>query len=204
MANQSRSTLLARSILLRCHPQSPRLKSLKPPSIHVRSPYQLTIACSGSRSVRITQADSYPGSQCISRVPFTRPFLLAKHSTWPCQLVPGVGTHRLIHSKFSSPGKRAFDPKLIRKNGCQPQATMASQSQRAYNPRSASTITSHSGGTAFPNAPSNPSQYGRQEPACSAGSTFQATGIAQPLMTTLIAKIVQRLPSEVASITSGN
>src|SRR5438067_13598992 len=162
------------------------------------------MASSGSRSVRMTHADSYPGSQCISKVPFTRPFLLAKHSTLPCQLVPGVGTHRLIHSKFSSPGKRAFDPTLMRKNGCQPHATMASQSHRAYNPRSASTITSHSGGTAFPNVPSSPSQYGRQEPACSAGITFQATGIAQLLKTTLIAKIVHRLPSEVASITSGS
>ena len=149
------------------------------------------------------QADSYPGSQCINKVALTRPFLLAKHSTLPCQLVPGVGTHRLIHSKCSSPGKRALDPTLMRKNGCQPHATMASHSQRAYNPRSASTSTSHSGGTAFPNSPSSPSQYGRQDPGCSAGSTFQATGIAHPLRTTLIAKIVQRLPSDVASSTSG-
>src|SRR2546426_9358683 len=139
----------------------------------------------------------------MSKVPLTRPFLLAKHSTWPCQLVPGVGTHRLSHSKFSSPGKRALQPTLIRKNGCQPHATIASHSQRAYNPRSASTITSHSGGTALPNSLSSPSQYGRQEPGCSAGITFQATGIAQPLMTQLPAKIVHRLPSDVASITNG-
>src|SRR2546425_706146 len=197
MANHSRSTLLARCILLWCQPHSPRLKSLNPPSIQVRNPYQLTSASAGSRSVRMTQADSYPGSQCISKVPLTRPFLLAKHSTWPCQLVPGVGTHRLIHSKFSSPGTRALQPTLMRKNGCQPLATMASQSQRAYNPRSASTITSHSGGTAFPNSLSSPSQYGRHEPSCCAGSTFQATGIAQLLMTQLPAKIVHRLPSEV-------
>src|SRR5216684_5126485 len=185
-------------------PKAPVCASLNPPSIHVRSPYQLTSASSGSRSVRMTQADSYPASQCISKVPFTRPFLLAKHSTLPCQLVPGVGTHRLIHSKFSSPGTRAFDPTLIRKNGCQPHATIASHSQRAYNPRSASTSTSHSGGTASPNALSSPSQYGRHDPGCSAGITFQATGIAHPLMTTLMAKIVHRLPSDVASITSGN
>src|SRR5947209_15934256 len=204
IANQSRSTQLACVILLWCHPHSPRLKSLKPPSIQVRNPYQLTSASSGSRSVRMTQADSYPGSQCISKVPFTRPFLLAKHSTLPCQLVPGVDTHRLIQSKFSSPGKPALVPILIRKNGCQPCATMTSQSQRAYNPRSASTITSHSGGTAFPNSVSSPSQYGRQEPFCSAGITFQATGIAHPLRTTLTTKIVHRLPSDVASITSGN
>src|SRR5947209_17860857 len=151
----------------------------------------------------MTHADSYPGSQCISKVPLTRPFLLAKHSTLPCQLVPGVGTHRLSHSKFSSPGKRALDPTLSRKNGCQPHATMASHSQRAYNPRSASTITSHSWGTACPNSSSSPSQYGRHEPSCSAAITIHATGIAQPLMTTLTAKIVHRLPSEVASITSG-
>src|SRR5437868_811908 len=99
----------------------------------------------------------------MSKVPFTRPFLLAKHSTLPCQLVPAVGTHRLIHAKFSSPGKRALDPRLMRKNGCQPHATMASHNQWAYNPRSASTITSHSWGTAFPNAPSSPPQYGRHE-----------------------------------------
>ena len=149
-------------------------------------------------------ADSYPGSQCISKVPFTRPCLLAKHSTLPCQLVPGVGIQRLSHSKFSSPSKRALHPTLSRKKGCQPHATMASQSHRAYNPRSASTITSHSGGTAVPNVVSSSSQYGRQEPACSAGSTFHATGIAHPLRTTLITRIVQRLPSDVASITSGN
>src|SRR2546425_8370667 len=194
MANHSRSTLLARCILLWCQPHSPRLKSLNPPSIQVRNPYQLTSASAGSRSVRMTQADSYPGSQCISKVPLIRPFLLAKHSTWPCQLVPGVGTHRLIHSKFSSPGKRALDPTLIRKNGCQPHATIASQSQRAYNPREARTITCPSFGTALPSSPSSPSQYGRHEPACSAGSTFQATGMAQLLMTRLLAKIVQRLP----------
>src|SRR5437660_11245426 len=140
----------------------------------------------------------------MSKVPFTRPFLLAKHSTLPCQLVPGVGTQRLIHAKFSSPGKRALDPTLIRKNGCQPHATMVSHSQRAYNPRSASTITSHSGGTAFPNSLSSPSQYGRHEPFCCAAITFQATVMAQPLMTTLTAKIVHRFPSDVASITSGN
>src|SRR6266851_2190500 len=113
-------------------------------------------------------------------------------------------THRLIHSKFSSAGTRALQPTLMRKNGCQPQATMASQSHRAYNPRSASTITSHSGGTAFPNSLSSPSQYGRHDPSWCAGSTFQATGIAQPLRTTLTAKMVHRLPSDVASSTSGN
>ncbi len=43
----------------------------------------------------------------------------------------------------------------------------------------------------------------RHDPACPAGITFQATGIAHPLRTTLIAKIVHRLPSDVASITSG-
>src|SRR6266581_6765061 len=204
MANQSRSTLLARCILLWCHPHSPRLKSLNPPSIQVRTPYQLIIASSGFRSVRMTHADSYPASQCINNVPFTRLFFPAKHSTSPCQLVPGVGTQQLIHSKVDSPTRRALTPRLSRKNGCQPHATMASHNQRAYNPRSASTSTSHSGGTALPNSPSSPSQYGRQDPGCSAGSTFQATGIAHPLRTTLIAKIVQRLPSDVASSTSGS
>src|SRR5205807_9586144 len=106
-----------------------------------------------------------------------------------------LGTQRLIHSKVCSPGKRALHPTLMRKNGCQPRATIISHSQRAYKPRSASTSTSHSGGTALPTSLSSPSQYGRQEPGCSAGSTFQATGIAHPLRTTLIAKIVQRLPS---------
>src|SRR5260370_10158843 len=100
----------------------------------------------------MTQADSYPGSQCKSLVPFTRPFLLAKHSTLPCQLVPGVGTHRLLHAKLSSPGNRALYPKLIRKSGFQPHATTASHSPRAYHPRSAHTTTSHSWGTAFPTA----------------------------------------------------
>src|SRR5260370_37351209 len=123
-------------------------------------------------------ADVYPGYKCISKVPFPRPFLLAKHSTVPCQLVPGVGTQRLIHSKFSSPGKRAFDPTLIRKNGCQPHATMASHSQLAYNPRSASTSTALSCGTAFPNSFASPSYRGRHGPACSVFVTVESVGYA--------------------------
>src|SRR6266699_4769288 len=202
MANQSRSTLLARCILLWCHPHSPRLKSLNPPSIQVRTPYQLIIASSGFRSVRMTHADSYPTSQCSNNVPFTRLFFPAKHSTSPCQLVPGVGTQQLIHSKVDSPTRRALTPRLSRKNGCQPHARMASHNQRAYNPRSASTITSHSGGTASCNAPSSPSQCGRQDPSCSPGKTFHATGIAQLLTTRLLARIVHRFPSVVASRTS--
>src|SRR6266581_8311938 len=158
MANQSRSTLLARCILLWCHPHSPRLKSLNPPSIQVRTPYQLIIASSGFRSVRMTHADSYPASQCINNVPLTRLFLPAKHSTSPCQLVPGVGTHRLIHSKLGSPTSRAFTPRLSRKKGCQPHDRMTSQSQRAYKPRSARTSTCQSGGTASCKLVSNSSQ----------------------------------------------
>src|SRR5436305_1353058 len=55
-----------------CHGANPKARvcaSLKPPSIHVGSPYQLTMASSGSKSVRMIQADSYPGSQCKSLVP---------------------------------------------------------------------------------------------------------------------------------------
>src|SRR5438552_7274243 len=129
MANQSRSTLLARCILLWCHPHSPRLKSLNPPSIQVRTPYQLIKASSGFKSVRMIQADSYPASQCINNVPLTRLLLPAKHSTSPCQLVPGVGTHRLIHSKVVSPTSRALTAKLIRKNGCHPHPWIVCQSQ---------------------------------------------------------------------------
>src|SRR5256885_5036145 len=185
MANQSRSTLLARCILLWCHPHSPRLKSLNPPSIQVRTPYQLTKASSGFKSVRMTQADSYPASQCINNVPLTRLFFPAKHSTSPCQLVPGVGTQRLIHSKVDSPTRRALIPTLSRKNGCQPHARMPAHNQRAYNPRSANTTTCHSSGTAPSNCLSSPSQCGRHEPSPFPGSTFHATGIAHPLTTQL-------------------
>src|SRR5262245_16551192 len=92
----------------------------------------------------------------------------------------------------------------MRKNGCHPQARIASHIQRAYKPRSASTSTNQSEGMAPERASNHRSQYGRQDPSSSARSTFQATGMAPPLSTTLTANTVQRFPKLVASTTSGN
>src|SRR5260370_21318157 len=96
-----------------------------------------------------------------------RLFLSTKHSTIPCHWVPGVGTHRLIPSKSLSPPARAFTPMLIRKNGCHPLPTIDSPSQRAYNPRSASTSTHHSSGTEPFNSCNRSPHYEPQHPlAC--------------------------------------
>src|SRR6266566_1488929 len=158
IASQSRSTRLASCILLWCQPQRPRLKSLKPVSIQVRIPYQLTSASSGSRSVSTAQADSYPASQCMSNVHFRRLPFPAKHSTVPFQLVPGVGVHRLIQSNVSSPTARALTPRLIRKNGCHPQSMITWNNQRAYSPRSTITSTCQSAGMLPSRCVSKPSQ----------------------------------------------
>ena len=149
----------------------------------------------------MTHVDSYQASQCINNVLLTRLFFTAKHSTSPCQLVPGVGTQRRIHSKVDSLTRRVLIPRISRKNGCQPHARMPSHNQRAYNSRSANTITCHSGGIASWMELSIPSQCGRQEPSFSPFKTFHATGIAQPLTTTLMTRIVQRFRSVVASRT---
>ena len=142
-------------------PQS-SFEIFEPPSIQVRTPYQLIKASSGFRSVRITQADSYPASQCINNPPLTRLFFPAKHSTSPCQLVPGVVRATDPLKGGALPTRRALIPTLSRKNGCQPHARMPSHNQRAYNPRSANTITCHPGGTASWMELSSPSQCGRR------------------------------------------
>src|SRR6266566_1709358 len=202
IASQSRSTRLASCILLWCQPQRPRLKSLKPVSIQVRIPYQLTSASSGSRSVSTAQADSYPASQCMSNVHFRRLPFPAKHSTVPFQLVPGVGVHRLIQSNVSSPTARALTPRLIRKNGCHPQSMITWNNQRAYSPRSAITSTCQSAGMLPSRCVSKPSQCGRHKPFSCPPKTFHAPGIAHLHTTTLMDKIVQSSPNVVASKTS--
>src|SRR2546427_257065 len=80
-----------------------------------------------------------------------------------------------------------------------PRAGSLPPSPRKHNPRSATPNPCHSYGTASCKHVSNSSQYGRHDPFCSARKTFHATGMAQPLTTTLIARIVHRLPSVVAS-----
>ncbi len=138
----------------------------------------------------------------MSNVPMTRLAFPAKHSTIPFQLVPGLGVHRLIQSKVSSPIARALTPRLRRKNGCHPHAQIAWNNQRAYKPRSAITNTCQSPGMLPSRCLSSPSQCGRQEPFSCPPTTFQATGMAQLRRTTLIDRTVQRSPKVVASSTS--
>src|SRR3712207_4306409 len=77
---------------------------------------------------------------------------------------------------------------------------MVVNSQRAYKPRSASTITVQSAGMAPASAAKRAIQWGRHAPARVASTTFQATGMAQPRTTTLIDRIVKRWPRVEASM----
>src|SRR5215470_20303478 len=77
---------------------------------------------------------------------------------------------------------------------------MVVNSQRAYKPRSASTITVQSAGTLPWRWRKRASQCGRQAPGLVASTMRQATGMAQPRTTTLIERIVKRCPSVEASM----
>ena len=58
MANQRRLARSGSLMRVCCHCQPPRLVSLKPHSIQVRRLYQQTSACSGVRSVMISQGSA--------------------------------------------------------------------------------------------------------------------------------------------------
>ena len=200
-ASQIRSTWLGSVILLCCHPPPPRLKSLKPSFIQVRNPYQLI----SSRLFWGPDRSGWPGPT-HSRVPNAsarsarnRLAWPAKHSTMPLQCSPGQDTHRLSQSKSSASATLALTSALIRKNGCHPHARMTSPIQRAYPPRSASTITNQSSGMARWRWLKRATQEGHQAPSWVAGNPFQATGMAPPLSATLTARLVHRLPRLVAS-----
>ena len=79
--NQTRSTRPGSLMRVDCHCQPPRLKSLKPPSIQARKPYQLTRAASGGRSVRMNQASWCAASRPASKV--HRSGCVLKHVTCP-------------------------------------------------------------------------------------------------------------------------
>src|SRR5215212_1323943 len=93
----------------------------------------------------------------------------------------------------------------MRSIGCQPSDTTARNSQRAYSPRSANTITRpgrRAGGnpsSARPNDRSSASQCGFHAPLAAAGSTAQATGTAPPRYSTAASSTTNRSPSAVAS-----
>src|SRR5260370_9932496 len=133
----------------------------------------------------------------VRRLPFPE-----KHSAVPLQRVPGKGVHGLIQSKIPSSTARALTPRLIRRNGCQPQSMIAWNNQRAYSPRSAMTSPCQPAGMLPSRCLSKPSQCGFHEPFSCPPKTFHATGIAHLHTTTLIAKIVQRSPNVVASNTT--
>src|SRR5947209_13557547 len=88
--------------------------------------------------------------------------------------------------------------------GCQPSDTILAYSQGAYKPRSLITITVQCSGTLSANFVSSFIQWGSQAPFCSAPTTFQATGIAQPRYTTLITSTVKRFFKVVASKASAS
>src|SRR5581483_4299959 len=172
---------LARSgsvILVCCQPHPPRLRSLNPASIQVRRLYHATSAWRGDRSVRISQGSRCPTPQDTKSV--QRSGAVAKRSTRPLQVLPTLGARPRGGRKRLCPTRRYCPPWLMRRNGCQSTATIASYSQEAYNPRSASTSTHQSAGTLPRNCWNRRAQGGRQAPFSVAPTTVQATGRAQP------------------------
>ena len=108
----------AGSVILGCSPcHPPRFTSLKPPSMMGRSPYQAPSACSGARSVRISQGSVCPSSQRASTVharcdsgleqQVTRPL----HPGFPCCTAWARGR------KAAAPSGREVPPTLIRRKG---------------------------------------------------------------------------------------
>src|SRR5215212_5724737 len=87
----------------------------------------------------------------------------------------------------------------MRSRGCQPCAVMVVKSHLAYKPRSAVTTTFQSEGMAPSSAEKSAIQCGRQAPARVAWTIFQATGMAQPRITTQIERMVKRWPRVEAS-----
>src|SRR6266481_2542024 len=88
-----------------------------------------------------------PGPQA-SRVQWSCRWRPLKAMPVPCQEVPGSGTKVCSGTPRTWPLGRKVPPVLMRKNGCHPRRVMRRNSQRAYKPRSASTMTVHDAGTA--------------------------------------------------------
>ena len=98
----------------------------------------------------------------------------------PCQVVPGSGTKVFRDTLRTWPLGRKVPPVLIRKNGCHPSRVMRRNSQRAYKPRSANTMTVQARGIARRTWRSMRNHSRRQACLAVATRTVQATGLAQP------------------------
>src|SRR5260370_21621379 len=160
---------------------------------------QTAVGCAGAKSVRNNHTTSEPSSQRASNVHCKRLVSWEKQSTLPHQALPTVGAAVARLRNLPSPFARKFPCLLMRMNGCQCSSTILAYSQGAYKPRSLITITVQCSGTQPARCCSRSSQYGCQAPFCSAPTTFQATGMAQPRYTTLMQSTVKRFLSVVAS-----
>jgi len=117
MASQWRAARAGSVIWVCCHCQPPRLVSLKPLSIQARRAYQHTSACSGDRSVTISQASVWWSSRRARRVHFKA--LLLKHITRPHQASPAWVATPANDCQALSPSRRYLPPALMRRKGCQ-------------------------------------------------------------------------------------
>lgn len=141
-ASQSRSARSGFVIRVRCHGQPPRLSTLKPCSIQVRTPYQDTVQAEGARSVRMSHGSLSPGFQHATRVQSRR-----REAAWnavprPLQLHPCCGTRERSGTARLRPSGQKAPPVLMRKNGRHPRRTM----RRKSRARVESTIGEHHNG----------------------------------------------------------
>ncbi len=90
IANQCRAARAGSVIWVCCHCQPPRLVSLKPLSIHARKAYPHASACTGTRSVTISQGSVCVASRRAKSVHTNG--LLLKHSKGLRQASPAWGT----------------------------------------------------------------------------------------------------------------
>ncbi len=161
-----------------CHCQPALLTCLKPPSIHVRKPYQPGKACWGGKSVRSNQGSANPSSHRTRRVAWMEWTL--KQVPAPAQLQPGCWKAKRKAVNWLPSFGRKKNRLLIRKKGCHLHFRIASQSHFAYKPRSAKTMTTQSCGISSSNWENKSSQGSFHDLFSMAGSTRQATGMAQP------------------------
>ncbi len=203
-ANHRREARPGSLIRVRCNCHPARLVTLKPCSIQARSPYQAASLASGGTSVRINHGSLSPASQRAKSVQSTCRPCPFKAVPRPLHDVPTSGTKLPSGRDRGEPSGRNVPPLLLRKNGCQPNRTRRWNNQRAYKPRSARTITVQPGGTAGRHCRSIRNHSGRHACFFPASSTTQATGMAQPRESTLMANTTKRSPQVVASRASAS
>jgi hypothetical protein len=92
----------------------------------------------------------------------------------------------------------------MRISGCQPFAVMCRHNRGLHKPRSVRTSTVMDGGTAGASRVSSRSNSGIHAPLPWCGSTTQATGMALPRYSTLMASTTCRSRRDVASTASGS